>query len=261
MAENEQVEQVKTEVEQVEAPDPITEKARAMGHVAKEDFRGDPEKWVDAETFVKRSENILPIVKERLDHVIKENQELKESFREFNEYHKKTAEREFNRALQAIEQKKLDAVESADVQGYHQAEAERRDLLKEHASPPSQPERMGETAEFKAFTSSNDWYGKDSELTNYADIIGKGLAGTPGMTNAALLSKVAEEVKARYPQKFQNTRREGASSVERSPDTGLPVKTGKTYADLPADAKTACDKFIRTIPGFTKEQYLAEYQW
>jgi hypothetical protein len=37
-----------------------------MGWTAKEKFRGDPERWVDAATFVKNGEESLPILRERL---------------------------------------------------------------------------------------------------------------------------------------------------------------------------------------------------
>lgn len=37
--------------------------AREMGWRPKEEFRGEPEKWVDAETFVSRGEHFLPIVR------------------------------------------------------------------------------------------------------------------------------------------------------------------------------------------------------
>lgn len=247
-------------VEQEErAPEinPAEEKAKPQGWVPRESFRGDPAKWVDAETFVKRGENILPIVKERLDHVIKENQEIKAAQKEFLEYHKKTAEREFNRALQAIEQRKLDAVQEADTDAYQRAQREERELLKERPQPT--PPANTPPPEFESFVRSNDWYNTDPEMKAYADNIGVFINSTRQLPFADVLREVEKEVKARYPHKFQNTRREAAPSVERSADMGLPVKNGKAYADLPADAKTACDKFIRTIPGFTKEQYLKDY--
>ncbi|MDE2106523.1 MAG: hypothetical protein KGL39_55425, partial [Patescibacteria group bacterium] len=41
----------------------VEERAGAMGWVPQEKFRGDPEKWVDAETFVQRGEQVMPILK------------------------------------------------------------------------------------------------------------------------------------------------------------------------------------------------------
>ena len=39
------------------------QEARNLGWVPQEEFRGDPGKWVDAETFVERGHTIMPILK------------------------------------------------------------------------------------------------------------------------------------------------------------------------------------------------------
>lgn len=253
MEENEQLEnqEIETEIQ----TDPIADKAKAMGWVPKEEFRGDPTRWTDAQAFVERGENILPVLKERLDHVIKENKEIKEAQKEFLDYHKKTAKREYDRALQTVQQRKLDAVQDADVDGYQKAEQEERELLKE--SPPVKQNEP--KPEFVDFLKNNDWYQSDPDMRAYADNMGVFISSTKNLEYGDVLKEVEKEVKARYPGKFQNQRRESADSVERSPDTGLPVKQGKTFNDLPADAKAACEKFMRNIPGFTKEQYLKDY--
>jgi hypothetical protein len=237
--------------------DPVVEKAKGMGWVPKEEFRGDPERWTEADKFVERGENILPIVKERLDHVIKENQELKASFKEFNDYHKKTAEREFNRAVQTLEQRKLEAVQDGNVTDYQQIELEQRELLKER--PATVQPRNAAPPEFDQFTKENDWYTTDPEMKAYADNMGVFIANTKNLAYGDILKEVRKEVETRYPHKFQNQRRDAANSVERDTATGLPIKGGKGYNDLPTDARAACDKFVKTIPGFTKEQYLKDY--
>ena len=260
MAENEEV-AIEVEVVEDNTPDPVEEKARGMGWAPKEEWRGDPEKWKDAKTFVERSENILPIVKERLDSGIKENRELKQTSQElkqtFQEFHKKTAEREFNRALEQVKQRKIEAVQGADVEEYQQAERAEQELLKERQQPATQSTAV--SPEFAAFESANDWYKTDPDMRAYADNMGNYIASTRQLPYADMLREVEKEVKARYPHKFQNQRREAAPSVERSAETGLPVKAGKTYTDLPDEARKACDKFVKTIPGFTKEQYLKDY--
>lgn len=257
MAENEEV--IEQENGEEITVDPVVEKAKGMGWVPKEDFRGDPERWTPADKFVERGENILPIVKERLDHVIKENQELKASFKEFNDYHKKTAEREFNRAVETLEQRKIDAVQNADVDEYRQVQREEHELWKERPQPV--PQANIPSPEFVQFTKENDWYQSDAEMKAYADMIGNGIAATRAgqISYGDILKEVEKEVKARYPGKFQNQRRESANSVERSSDTGLPVKGGKTYNDLPPEDRKDCDKYVKTIPGFTKEQYVKDY--
>lgn len=59
-------------------------RAREIGWRPQEEFKGDPEKWVDADTFLKRGEEVLPLVKaenrrlhERTDSLTREIQSLK----------------------------------------------------------------------------------------------------------------------------------------------------------------------------------------
>ena len=40
---------------------------------------------------------------------------------------------------------------------------------------------------------------------------------------------------------------------------GLLVAEGKTYNDLPSDAKIECDRFVATIKGYTREKYVTDY--
>ena len=47
-------------------------KARNMGWLEKDEFKGDPELWTDAAAFLERGENIMPILKERLDKMDKD---------------------------------------------------------------------------------------------------------------------------------------------------------------------------------------------
>src|SRR5216684_6197221 len=41
----------------------VESQAKELGWVDKDSFKGDPEKWVDARTYVDRGEHVLPIVK------------------------------------------------------------------------------------------------------------------------------------------------------------------------------------------------------
>jgi hypothetical protein len=40
----------------------VEQRAVEMGWAPKEEFRGDPDKWIDAESYVRRGEEVLPIV-------------------------------------------------------------------------------------------------------------------------------------------------------------------------------------------------------
>lgn len=241
------------------AADPVEEKARIQGWVPKEQFRGNPETWIDAKTFVERGDNIIPILKERNEHLAREMKETKESVKELTQFYKNAEERAYKRALQDIEQKKIAAVESADVDGYRAAEAEKTEL--EKTKPGAVQSPVQERPEMAAFRTANTWYDSEPELTAEADALGIAYS-RQGMPYDKVLLKVQERIKILHPEKFSNARRDNASTVETvDSSTGLPKKAGAhTYENLPTDAKVQCDKWV--AQGLLKkEDYVRDYEW
>ena len=81
-----------------------------------------------------------------------------------------------------------------------------------------------------------------------------------GLTGVKLYDEVKKEVELRFPDRFENKRRKEPTVVVG--DGEPPVKPGKqTFSNLPKDAQESCNQFIKEIPGYTKEQYLKDYQW
>ena len=79
------------------------------------------------------------------------------------------------------------------------------------------------------------------------------------MDVAASIQEVTEEVRRRFPEKFGNPRREKPNRVEGG---GTPSgRSGKKgYADLPPEAKAACDRFVKQGL-MTKEEYVKDFDW
>lgn len=238
----------------------IHDKARAQGWVPKEEFRGDPNRWIDAKQFVERGENILPILKERNEHLTKEIGEVKKSVTELTNFYKNAEDRAYKRALQDIEARRIAAVETGDVAGFQAVEKERADL--EQAKPSAAPAgKPADSPEMAAFRANNVWYDADPELTAEADALGIVYA-KQGMPYKQVLDRVQERIKAIHPDKFSNARRDGAAAVEGvDTSTGLPRKAGaRTYENLPAEARSQCDKWVKQGL-LTKDDYLRDYEW
>ena len=72
---------------------------------------------------------------------------------------------------------------------------------------------------------------------------------------ADFLNAVRAEVAQRFPDKFQSGRRSG-SGVERS--NGPRGRRSQTYDSMPAEARQACDDFVKK-GWMTKEQYVKSY--
>lgn len=47
----------------VESSPEVVAEARQLGWVPQEEFRGDQSRWVDADSFVKRGHEVMPILK------------------------------------------------------------------------------------------------------------------------------------------------------------------------------------------------------
>jgi len=97
-------------------------------------------------------------------------------------------------------------------------------------------------------------------MTNYADgvaekIIMSGIkGGTP-----EYFAELTRRTEAAFPA--QNPNRGQPSSVETGGSRTTETSTDdKSYENLPADAKAACDRFVKN-QGMKQEDYVASYDW
>ena len=75
----------------------------------------------------------------------------------------------------------------------------------------------------------------------------------------AFYDAIEAEVRKQFPDNFTNTRRRAPATVESGNGAGRNTGT-KTYANLPPEAKAACDDFVDQEL-MTRDQYVAEYEW
>jgi hypothetical protein len=112
----------------------VEERAQRMGWTAKEKFRGDPERWVDAATFVKNGEESLPILRERLRTLEKTNVDLGKSVQEFKKMSDTAYERAYGKAKKELEAEVKRAAKAGDEVGAAAASTELADLEKDKAT-------------------------------------------------------------------------------------------------------------------------------
>lgn len=256
-------EEQEVQTEEVHQDNEIETRARHMGWAPKEEFKGDPDKWVDADEFVKKGENIMPILKERNRALEAKVSEMERTLNELREFHSKAEERAYKRALEDIKAKRKEAIANGDADAFEEAETQMEELRESRQKVVEKPDKKAPSPEFVEWHSQNEWYGADQKATAYAESIAHFLmTENPRYAHdqKAFLNAVKEEVAKKFPEKFGNPRRSSGPSVEGD-SKALGGKRGKTFNDLPADAKAQCARFERTIPGFTKEQYLKDFDW
>ena len=255
------------------APNEAEVEARKMGWVAKDEFKGAADKWRPAEEFLDRGKRILPIVlkenerlQRNLDRVKDDLKELRDSTKQLVEFHTDAAKREYERGRREIEAKIEAAAANADANTVRQEMVNLDNLTKQNTPPAKKVEQQQPQIDpdTQDWINKNPWFTRDKVLAAYAiDVYGNLQKEKPGMTESALLAETARQTSNKFPEKFGiNPNREGAAAVATpSGGTGGQRKNGKTYENLPPDAKQACDKFVRTIPGYTKEKYVQAYEW
>src|SRR3954470_23631210 len=142
------IEQV--EVEAVE-PSESEAKARRQGWRPKDEYRGPDEKWVDADAFLKRSDEELPVMRERLKKQDRDLADLKGTVAKFAEHHAKVEKIAYERAMNEVKKQRREALAIGDADGFEQAE-ERLQELKEVKPAATQKEAAAEVApEVKAW--------------------------------------------------------------------------------------------------------------
>ena len=262
-------EDVSEPVEKPVAPPDTEAKARRMGWVPKEEFRGDHARWVDAEAFVRRGDEEVPIMRERMAALHKRLETTDAELRRMVRETRGLSEAAYQKAREDLKAEQLRAVSNADPDAYSAADARLSKLdAARKVEPDPEPQQTPDPA-FAAWRSRNRWYDTDPRLQNVAVGLYSAISQEWGRDANTLdedrLAAVEAEVKKLYPDRFPASNGNGPAQVKRpngvSAVEGGGIasrKVGKTYADLPADAKAACDRFVNQKL-LTKEDYVKEY--
>lgn len=242
-------------------------KARSMGWAPPEDFKGDPSKHIDAETFVKRGEEIMPILKARLKGLEKRLEQSDKTARQAADYFSKAEERAYQRARDDLKREMADAVDAGDTKAAG-AVMDKLDALEKPGAPakPGSDDSDQRAEDLADWMKANKWYGDNDALRIYADAqadkIIKAKGG--GALDPDDLAEIANRVKGKfedaYPDAFGTPAKpKGRSAVDGGGN--LPRRgNSRTAADLP-DGGVQMRRFIAA--GYVKDEaaYLKSYSW
>lgn len=271
----------------------IVSRAKEMGWCPKDEWRGNPEHWVDADVFIEKGETLMPLLKannrrltqelqatrgqlSKAEQIIAANTEAIEELKRFNS-------QSLRQQAQAQKKELTEAIVEARREGNVQEELELAERLtettkvlketenqpvrkKKEASASNEPsaEDVTNHPDFKAWTAENTWFGKDKRKSNLAMAIAAEMREDPqysGMIGKSFLDAVTAEVEATLGGGRERTSRvEGGAGNGSSNGTGSGGKTGKAYANLPADAKAACDKQASRLVGEGRA-YKTQDEW
>ncbi len=257
--------------------------ARDMGWVPKEEWRGSADAWRPADEFVKRGKEVLPIIRSNLERERRKTHELEakiadlpkqieqsyaDRFKRLEGMTRVALANQRDRMWSEFEAKKREAVEAGDAQAYDRHTAEQRKVLSDfqpeaeveeaiRAEAPKKPESAPPTQappEVQAWVAENRWFNSDPALTAFATKEhGKLLKAMPGLSIEENLRRTLEATKQKFPEEFGLSASNGhappaqphAPSVEGGGRQSQGVGKTRGWNDLPPEAKTSGDKFIR----------------
>ena len=119
--------------------------------------------------------------------------------------------------------------------------------------------KTGTNEKFEEFQEKNPWYGKDKEMTIYADAQAN-LPEYEGMMFEKMTKLITAKVKQMFPEKFDKDTEKvilRSSPVEKSTRTKKTPNKKFTRTDLTESQKVICDRFVRQGI-ITQEEYISE---
>lgn len=247
------------------------EEAAQLGWADRDQWRGNPADWVDAKTFLEKGRPVLGVLKQTNASLRRELEQAKGKLSSLE-----TAVAAANATIGALQEahdadvkeqveaarKELrDEIARASREGDHEALAAATEKMVELNAAAKEEEKKeekktsgGEPA--KLDPEFVDWASKNTEwLADPANVALSNVAGTK-LRQAGDLSKGAEfldKVAAEVDKMLGRTRGGKPSKVSGgNGGTGRGGEGGgggKTYADLPAEAKAVCDRQAQKLVG------------
>lgn len=263
------------------APAGVQERAEKMGWIPPTRFKGDPERFIDAEEYLERGETVLPIVKEhnrRLEAELaavrgkateteKALKAAQTAIAQIEERHTVATQKAVENARAQVKAQLAAASEAGDYEGVAELTdqltqlktAEEVAKKAEPIVPPAPaPASFTPPPEMVEWNNENPWFGTDKRKTALALGIAQELREAG---ESATGRRFFDLVKAEMEQTLGAPAQPAASKVEGARNgMGAPRGGAKGFDALPADAKAACDADTRRFVGPGK-QYKTAAEW
>ena len=260
----------------------VRQEAESQGWVPKERFRGNESDWVDADTFVKRGREILPILRKNNENLIKDLNATKEQLKEFREaaeefkrfqrdaYERKASD--YEKTIRDIKESRAQAISDGDGQKVNALD-DALDQAKEDFKEAKQAVKDAEVVRtpdpvpdaidpgLQQWLDRNTWFGQDKRMTGMVNGIGESLRlEFPLLKGQSFLDKLDEVLAEEFPNKFGKKQSPSSRVESGSGRQGRSSGNAQSYDNLPSEAKAACDRFVKQKL-MTREQYVADFDW
>ena len=266
-------------------PEDVEKEARSMGWVPEEEFKGNKDHWIDAEEFVERGRSVMPILLSNNKRLQKElstrdaeigklsaslqsaNKAIEKLEKHYTEANKRAVEIARNQLKEELRQAREDNDVDKELEITDQlAELRTRET---EATPTAKKEEETKpvqkyTPDFQSWVDRNPWFEKDRKKTKLVNRIAEDLREEG---NELVGSEFLDECVRIYEEQYGEEEEEEAppvrrpsSKVETTPRRRSPSGGGKSYGDLPAEAKAQCAEDAEDLVGPDK-RYKTMKDW
>lgn len=241
--------------------------ARELGWTPKDEFRGNPDDYVDAATYIRRSKDIAESKNNQIGSLkrqLKEISAVVNDLKMHNERVYKAEVKKLEGELAELKKERKAAISDGDADKVEEIEQKMSELHTEAMEFKSKAEDKkttdaddGEVAPvFVEWKKENPWYLTDKEMTLFADKIAERYEGAP---IERILKIVSEEAKRVFPDKFPESDTKASSKAAPNPvESGsrrTAAKTRFTEADLTSAQRETMRRFVKH-GACTKEDYI-----
>lgn len=259
--------QVQADAASAQAAQATESEARRMGWLPKEQWRGAADHWVDAPTFVERGKQVMPILQANNRRLSEErealqarvaaaeakNAEFSTQLEQLKTFQADVARQQRERMKAELMREIAAARESGNLAAEVAAQEKITALREPPAAAAEKPNReakpaapatpVAELPEMKAFRDQRLWWDTDPAMRGAAVAIAQEMAARGelnGLTPAQRLSKIADAAEARFAPAAPAAARVEGGGRSGAATGGAGSDGGKTFADLPAEARDAC---------------------
>lgn len=257
-----------------QAPLEVQQAAEKMGWIPPSRFKGDPERFVDADTYVKRGEEILPIVREQNKRLHTELEQVKrdsaatrvaleraqKAIDQMEEVHTVATQRAVEDARKQLKAQLAAASEAGDHEGVAELTDQLTKMPEKAAAPKPTPAPQAFTppAELTEWNAENPWFGTNKRKTALALGIAQELRDAGDTSSGRIFF---DKVKAELDKELGTGTPEPVDKVAGArggSEGGSGSKNG--YAAMPAEARAACDADAKRFVGEGKK-YKTVAEW
>lgn len=228
--------------------------SEAMKQGYNPEFNGENKK--SPKQFLEVAYNHNKMLKERNDALSGQVDQLNDKLNQVVQFQTEMKQKAVDKAVRELKSERTEAIKDGDIDKVEKLDEE---ISKQEVVKPQNNIILDQ------WLGRNKWYEDDEDLAVEADIIAQQLQGTgrfqaDDTSYEKLLKQVEIRVKKQFPEKFKNPKKDNPPEVESGRNSSQRESTTRTFAELPADAKRACERFVKDEV-MTKEQYLEIYEW